>query len=333
MNMKRITQGAVITVLVLAFSFIEAGEGRALYPSDYKPGKAQVVMQKNDVFTLYLYAEKFAQGKALYCEVIPVPDRADNFKALYITFHGRRIRLTEKSWGYRALAGFGPNLEPGKQPVLVHYTLKRKGKVARFYVDVKKTKFYRYPSPLYLGKYSNQSYLYSKKAQALIRESTKHKRKAFSTYSRDMIGANRSHPRDMHYVTSPFWATRYYVKYKVVKGKKVPLRKKRSIHKGLDLRGKTGTPIYSLLRGRVVLARMTFYEGNFLVIDHGDRVFSYFMHLHKFNVKKGDMVQAGQKVGEVGSTGVSTASHLHVSLLVRGKQIDPLSILPLPMRD
>jgi murein DD-endopeptidase MepM/ murein hydrolase activator NlpD len=57
------------------------------------------------------------------------------------------------------------------------------------------------------------------------------------------------------------------------------------------------------------------------------------MHLNSFSVAEGDAVTAGKKIGEVGTTGISTGAHLHVSLIIRGVQADPLSLLPLPFRE
>jgi murein DD-endopeptidase MepM/ murein hydrolase activator NlpD len=116
-------------------------------------------------------------------------------------------------------------------------------------------------------------------------------------------------------------------------GKKVRGKNRIRVHRGLDLRGVKGTPVYALADGEVVLAEELFYEGNFVLVDHGNRIFSYYMHLDSLDVKKGDRVKAGQLLARVGSTGVSTASHLHVSFIIRGIQVDPLSILPLPFRD
>ena len=83
--------------------------------------------------------------------------------------------------------------------------------------------------------------------------------------------------------------------------------------------------------GVVVLSHLMFFEGNMVVVDHGNRVFSYYMHMDSRGVAVGDRVMAGQKIGTVGSTGTSTGPHLHVALSIRGVHVDPMSLLWLPV--
>jgi len=61
-----------------------------------------------------------------------------------------------------------------------------------------------------------------------------------------------------------------------------------------------------------------------VILDHGDGVFTGYWHMSKLNVNVGDHVIAGQKIGEVGTTGLSTGAHLHWELHVAGMAVDPL---------
>ena len=79
-------------------------------------------------------------------------------------------------------------------------------------------------------------------------------------------------------------------------------------------------------------AEKLYFEGNMVIVDHGNRIFSYYMHMSEIRVNPGDLVEAGQVVGLVGSTGMSTAAHLHVSVVINGVQADPLSFLARPYR-
>jgi murein DD-endopeptidase MepM/ murein hydrolase activator NlpD len=123
-----------------------------------------------------------------------------------------------------------------------------------------------------------------------------------------------------------------YENYEMKNGKRIILPSSNKIHRGLDLRGPRGEPILALADGEVILAEKMYYEGNFTVIDHGNRVMSYYMHQDSIRVKVGQIVHAGDTIGTVGNTGQSTAAHLHLSLVIDGTQVDPLSILPLPIR-
>jgi murein DD-endopeptidase MepM/ murein hydrolase activator NlpD len=99
-------------------------------------------------------------------------------------------------------------------------------------------------------------------------------------------------------------------------------------HRGQDYAGGEGSRVIAPAAGRVALVGTVSQgfrvHGNVVGIDHGQGVVSIFMHLSRINVKEGDFVQAGQKIGAVGSTGASTGPHLHWGLYVNGQSVDPL---------
>jgi murein DD-endopeptidase MepM/ murein hydrolase activator NlpD len=97
----------------------------------------------------------------------------------------------------------------------------------------------------------------------------------------------------------------------------------RSWHRGHDLAAPTGTPVYAPASGKVVLARDTFMNGNLVIVDHGQGVFTLYAHLDSMAVKVGSPVLAGDKLGEVGTTGRSTGPHLHWGLNVGNVPLDP----------
>lgn len=99
-------------------------------------------------------------------------------------------------------------------------------------------------------------------------------------------------------------------------------------HNGIDIAAPEGTPVYSTTDGIVIIAGEDFYyNGNFVLIDHGHGLSSIYLHLSKLNVKTGDKVTKGQKIGEIGSTGRSTSAHLHWGVQWYGNRIDPMSLL------
>ena len=75
--------------------------------------------------------------------------------------------------------------------------------------------------------------------------------------------------------------------------------------------------------GTVVLARELFYEGNCVVLDHGQRFFTIYMHLSKILVKEGQKVRKGQRLGLSGATGRVTGPHLHMGVLWEGFYVGP----------
>ena len=98
-------------------------------------------------------------------------------------------------------------------------------------------------------------------------------------------------------------------------------------HTGLDLRGRTGTPVRAPARGRVVLAEALQIRGNCVWLDHGWGVYSGYFHLSEMKVAVGDLVEQGALLGAVGTTGRSTAPHLHWELRVRGRAASPIQWL------
>jgi murein DD-endopeptidase MepM/ murein hydrolase activator NlpD len=102
-----------------------------------------------------------------------------------------------------------------------------------------------------------------------------------------------------------------------------------STHFGLDFRVPGGTSVAAVNRGRVILARPMFYEGNFVVIDHGQGLLTLYLHLSSFLVKEGDDVSKGQSIGLSGGTGRATGPHLHLALRWQGVYLDPQVLLKL----
>ncbi len=99
-------------------------------------------------------------------------------------------------------------------------------------------------------------------------------------------------------------------------------------HRGVDYAGAYGSPVIAPAAGRVSLVGRESQgfkiHGNVVGIDHGQGVASILMHLSRIDVKEGDLVQPGQVIGALGSTGASTGPHLHWGLYVNGQAIDPV---------
>jgi murein DD-endopeptidase MepM/ murein hydrolase activator NlpD len=105
--------------------------------------------------------------------------------------------------------------------------------------------------------------------------------------------------------------------------------KTQSLHLGLDFRVPSGTPVAAMNDGTVLLARPLYFEGNFIVIDHGQGFLTLYMHLSEFKVKEGDTVKRGQVIGLSGGTGRATGPHLHVAVRWEGTYLDPAQLMRL----
>lgn len=97
-----------------------------------------------------------------------------------------------------------------------------------------------------------------------------------------------------------------------------------SPHMGFDMAAPTGTPIHAPQKGLVVLSETDlFYEGGLLLIDHGQGLISMYLHQSKVIARKGDTVETGQVIGEVGAKGRATGPHLCWRLKWTDRHMDP----------
>jgi len=102
-----------------------------------------------------------------------------------------------------------------------------------------------------------------------------------------------------------------------------------SPHLGLDFRVPSGTPVAAMNDGTVLLAKPLYFEGNFVVLDHGQGLLTLYLHLSEFKVKEGDQVKRGQEIGLSGGTGRATGPHLHVAVRWQGTYLDPAQLMRL----
>lgn len=98
-------------------------------------------------------------------------------------------------------------------------------------------------------------------------------------------------------------------------------------HNGIDLAAPTGTDIYAAYDGKVVAAAYSSSMGNYVMIDHGDDLYTIYMHASKLYVSTGDIVVKGETIAAVGSTGRSTGPHLHFGVRLDGQYVSPWKYL------
>lgn len=156
-----------------------------------------------------------------------------------------------------------------------------------------------------------------KETLARIDEDQGIKKKAFASVSEEPQWTGNFQPPAKADVSGGFGAAR------VFNGQK------KSQHTGLDFRVATGTPVSATNNGTVILARPLYFEGNCVMIDHGQGLITLYMHLSEFKVKEGDVVKKGQLIGLSGGTGRATAPHLHFAVRWHGEYLDPRTLLEL----
>lgn len=107
-----------------------------------------------------------------------------------------------------------------------------------------------------------------------------------------------------------------------------PISGRHALHEGLDFPAPKGTPIYAASGGVVSEARYMTGYGKLVEINHGNGMSTRYAHASSIVVKLGDVVEKGQLIARVGSTGQSTGSHLHFEVRMAGHALDPKLFLP-----
>lgn len=105
--------------------------------------------------------------------------------------------------------------------------------------------------------------------------------------------------------------------------KRILNKQKRNPHSGMDIAAPSGRIVKATTVGKVLYVGNLFFTGKVIYLDHGNGLISLYAHLSKINVKKGQIVKKGAKIGRVGKTGRVTGAHLHWSIYLNGNAINP----------
>lgn len=104
-------------------------------------------------------------------------------------------------------------------------------------------------------------------------------------------------------------------------------------HSGIDYSADRGTPVVASNRGRVALLGEFFFAGRLVALDHGLGLYTLYFHLDGVAVTEGQMVERGETVGTVGTTGRSTGPHLHFAAQLGRARVNPPDLYTIPVRD
>jgi murein DD-endopeptidase MepM/ murein hydrolase activator NlpD len=224
------------------------------------------------------------------------------------TWLGRTIEFRPDGDVFSALAGVSLNDAPGTYPLTFGGETAEVTVISHAYPSTTITVPEKFVAP-------------PKEIQAQIDDEVAIKQNVFKSSPPERLwqGAFIS-PANTHY-TSSFGARRVYN------------GKTRSVHQGLDYSAAMGTEVRAANSGRVVIARPMYFEGGLVVIDHGESIFTLYMHLSEFLVKEGAAIDKGAPIAKSGSSGRVTGPHLHFGLRWQGSYLEPSTLFGLWRRE
>jgi murein DD-endopeptidase MepM/ murein hydrolase activator NlpD len=212
-----------------------------------------------------------------------------------------------------AIAGVDLNQKPGQFPLSLEGTVEN-GPRVRFGAQLNvKEKVYPTTTLSVPPKYVEPP----KEVLARIQEEEALKKRLFSSVTPETYWSGRFAPPVSTSVSAVFGSARTYN----------GLRKGQ--HQGLDFHAAVGTTVKATNRGVVILARNLYYEGNCVVVDHGQGLLTLYMHFSEIAVKEGEKVEAGTVLGKSGNTGRVNGPHLHFAARWQGLYLDPETLLTL----
>ncbi len=222
-------------------------------------------------------------------------------------YQDKAVLIVEADGAWMAVVGIGMQAKPGEHRLTYHFGT-QSGTLGFQVAD----KAYREQR---LTIQNKEKVTPPKRDEARIAQELQRQRAAYATFSH-----NATPPTDFELpvvapMSSPFGLKRFYND------------QPRSPHSGLDLAAPAGTPVRAPAAGKVVATGDYFFNGNTVLIDHGQGLVTMYCHMRSIDVKEGQQLAAGDTLGEVGATGRATGPHLHWSVSLNGYRVDPTLFL------
>lgn len=258
--------------------------------------------------SLSVFPAAILQGDPFLVQVNGVT-KISEIKKLF--FVGKKINIFMYQGKPSALVAIDLNKKPGDYELKVEM---KSGEIVKSIVSIGKRDIVEEPLgiPEKLG--GNTTASQDKLVATLIAD--KKSVTGLRTNSKALWTAQFIPPLRQTFVTSPYGYSRKTGVYSIP-------------HKGVDYRAFEGTEVMAINRGVVRIAQSYRNYGKSIYIDHGLGLVSYYLHLSKYKVKVGDVVERGQVIGLSGHTGYTLGAHLHLGIKINEITIDPIKFFEL----
>jgi murein DD-endopeptidase MepM/ murein hydrolase activator NlpD len=300
------SQWNAVIAFVLASSL--AGTGGALAADGSSTANASVAASSPTAATrsggkLALPRQSLVPGGVFMAKL---PGSADQRPA--VSFEGAPAMVVREGDHWRAIVGIPLSTEPGKAAVLVKSADGTEQRI-EFEVKTKKYAEQRLKVEPRVVDLAPTDLARTERERPLIQD-------ALATFSDAVPSTMRFQPPVPGRRSSSYGLRRVFND------------QPRNPHTGMDIAAPTGTPIKSPADGRVVQTGDFFFNGNTVLVDHGQGLVTMYCHLSAIDVKPGDVVKTGDILGKVGATGRVTGPHLHWGVTLNRTMVDPALFLP-----
>jgi len=243
--------------------------------------------------------------------IVTLPATADADAAPTVTYEGQRVLLIRADGHWQAIVGLALATAPGEHELSLRTATQPQPQTLRFTVQDKRYREEKLTVP------PGQVNLSKKDLARYQREAARMK---------ELMATFGAAPPATLQLLPPVDGARAdtYGSRRVFNGES------RNPHSGMDIRAPTGTPIHAAADGRVLETGNYFFNGNTVLLEHGEGLITMYCHLSAIDVKAGQRVQRGAVLGKVGATGRVTGPHLHFGVALNRAYVDPAWFLPDP---